>query len=42
MTQIIVRHYARPATHRRLWTGLTMTVVALAFVVEQASHWLAA
>ena len=42
MTQLVIRHYARPGTRRPLWTGLAMAVVAIAFGIEQAAHWLAA
>ena len=42
MTQIVVRHYARPAARKHLWTGIAMAVVALVFGIEQAMHWFAA
>jgi hypothetical protein len=42
MTQLVARHYARPAARRHLWIGLAMAVVALAFGIEQAAIWLAA
>lgn len=42
MTQLVIRHYARPGTRRPLWIGLAMAVVAVAFGVEQAAQWLAA
>lgn len=41
MSQIIIQHYARPASRRHLWIGMIMALVALAFGVEQAVHWLA-
>ncbi len=42
MTQLVIQHYARPAARRHLWLGLAMAVVAVAFGIEQAVHWLAA
>jgi ZIP family zinc transporter len=42
MSEIVIRHYARPARRRPLWVGIAMAVVALAFAVEQSAHWLAA
>lgn len=40
MSQIVTRHYAQPASRRRLWIGLLMAGVALAFGIEQADQWL--
>ncbi len=42
MTQLVIRHYARPGTRRPLWIGLAMAVVGIAFGIEQAAQWLAA
>lgn len=42
MTQIVARHYARPAARKHLWTGIAMAVVALAFGIDQAAQWFAA
>ena len=42
MSQLVIRHYAKPAAQSRLWAGLFMTVVAMVFGVEQAAQWLAA
>ena len=41
MTQFVIRHYARPAARPRLWAGIFMAVVAIAFGLEQAFRWLA-
>lgn len=42
MTQLVIQHYARPTARRHLWIGMAMAVVAVAFGIEQAIHWLAA
>ncbi len=42
MSQIVIQHYERPAARRHLWIGIVMAVVALAFGIAQAAHWLAA
>jgi ZIP family zinc transporter len=42
MTQLVIQHYARPAARRHLWVGMAMALVAIAFGIEQAVHWLAA
>ena len=42
MTQLVIRHYAKPAAQPRLWAGIFMAVVAIAFGIEQAAQWLAA
>ncbi|WP_310494671.1 ZIP family metal transporter [Dechloromonas sp.] len=42
MTQLVIQHYARPTARRHLWIGMAMAVVAIAFGIEQAVHWLAA
>jgi len=42
MTQIVARHYARPAARKHLWIGIAMAVVALAFGIDQAGQWFAA
>ena len=42
MTQLVIQHYARPTARRHLWIGMAMAVVAVAFGIEQAAHWLAA
>ncbi|UCV23474.1 ZIP family metal transporter [Ferribacterium limneticum] len=42
MTQLVIQHYARPTARRHLWIGMAMAVVAVAFGIEQAVHWLAA
>src|SRR5574343_1962800 len=42
MTQLVIRHYERPAARRHLWAGLLIAVVALAFGIEQGLIWFAA
>lgn len=42
MTDIVARHYARPAARRHLWIGVVMAVVGIAFGVAQAIAWFAA
>jgi len=42
MTQLVIRHYAKPAAQPKLWVGMAMAVVALAFSLEQSGQWLAA
>jgi len=42
MTQLVLKHYARPTARRHLWIGIAMAVVAVAFGIEQAADWLAA
>ncbi|MFH1657705.1 MAG: ZIP family metal transporter [Pseudomonadota bacterium] len=42
MTQLVIQHYTRPTAPRHLWIGMAMAVVAIAFGIEQAVHWLAA
>jgi ZIP family zinc transporter len=42
MTQLVIQHYARPTARRHLWIGMAMAVIAVAFGIEQAIHWLAA
>jgi len=42
MTQLVVRHYAKPAARRHLWLGLVMAVIAVVFGVGQAIDWFAA
>ena len=42
MSQIVVRHYARPAARQQLWIGLVMAAIALTFGLAQAAHWLSA
>lgn len=42
MTQLVIQHYTRPTARRHLWIGMAMAVVAIAFGIEQAVHWLAA
>lgn len=41
MSQIILHHYAGPATRSHLWIGMLMTFVAIVFGIEQGSAWLA-
>lgn len=41
MTQIVIRHYDRPARYAHLWTGLAMSLVAIVFALEQGIAWLA-
>ena len=41
MTQLVIRHYAKPAAQPRLWAGIFMAVVAIAFGIEQGAQWLA-
>ncbi len=42
MTQLVIRHYEKPAARRHLWVGIAMAIVALAFALEQSVQWLAA
>jgi len=42
MTQLVIRHYARPAVRPRLWAGLVIAAVAVVFGVAQSAQWLAA
>jgi ZIP family zinc transporter len=42
MSQLVIRHYEKPAARRHLWLGIVMAIVALAFGIEQAMHWFAA
>ena len=42
MTQVVIRHYARPAARPRLWAGLVIAAVALVFGAQQSASWLAA
>lgn len=42
MTQIVIRHYARPANHKHLWLGISMAIIAIGFGIDQAAQWLAA
>lgn len=42
MTQLVVRHYAKPAARRHLWLGIVMAVIAVVFGVGQAIDWFAA
>jgi zinc transporter, ZIP family len=42
MTQIVVRHYARPANHKHLWLGMVMAIIAIGFGIDQAAQWLTA
>ena len=42
MSQLVIRHYAKPAARRHLGLGVVMAIVALAFGIEQAMHWFAA
>ena len=42
MSQLVIRHYAKPAARRHLWLGVIMAAVALAFGIEQAALWFAA
>ena len=42
MTQLVIRHYARPTARRHLWIGLAMALIGLAFGLEQAGRWFAA
>ena len=42
MTQLIIRHYARPAVRPRLWAGLVIAAIAVVFGVAQSAQWLAA
>ncbi len=41
MTQLVIRHYEKPAARRHLWLGVVMAVVALGFAIDQAIHWFA-
>ena len=40
MTQLVIRHYATPDNRRKLWAGMILAAVALAFAAEQAALWL--
>lgn len=42
MTQLVVRHYEKPAARRHLWLGLAMAAVAVVFGIGQAIDWFAA
>ena len=42
MTQVVIRHYARPAAHPRLWAGIVIAAVAVVFGLDQSAQWLAA
>jgi ZIP family zinc transporter len=42
MSQLVIRHYAKPAARRHLWLGVVMAIVALAFGIEQSIAWFAA
>ncbi len=42
MTQLVVRHYARPAARLHLVAGIAMAIVALAFGMERIVDWFAA
>lgn len=42
MTQLVARHYAKPASRRHLWIGMAMALVAIVFGVDQAAQWFAA
>jgi ZIP family zinc transporter len=40
MTQLVIRHYATPDNRRKLWAGMILAAVALAFAADQAALWL--
>ncbi len=42
MTQIVLQHYAQPASRRHLWVGLLIASVALIFGLERTWQWFAA
>ena len=42
MTQLVIRHYARPAAHPRLWAGIVIAAVAVVFGLDQSAQWLVA
>ena len=42
MTQLVIRHYERPAARRHLWAGLSIAIVGIAFGISQSISWLAA
>lgn len=42
MTQLVVRHYARPTARPRLWAGIVIATIAIIFGLEQSAQWLAA
>lgn len=42
MTQLVIHHYARPATQAKLRAGIFMALVAIAFGIEQSVQWLLA
>jgi ZIP family zinc transporter len=39
MAQLVIRHYAKPAARPRLWLGVAMAAIALAFCIEQTMLW---
>lgn len=42
MTQLVIRHYARPARRPRLWAGIVIAAIAIVFGMDQSAQWLAA
>lgn len=42
MTQLVIRHYERPAARRHLWAGLLIAVVGISFGISQSIAWLSA
>jgi ZIP family zinc transporter len=42
MSEIVIRHYARPANRVQLGAGIVMAAIALLFALEQSALWLAA
>lgn len=42
MSQLVIHHYTRPATRNSLWIGIAMSIVGLAYGIEQSAQWLAA
>ena len=42
MTQLVIRHYEKPAARRNLWLGIVMAMVAVVFGIDQAVAWFAA
>ena len=42
MTQLVIRHYERPAARRHLWAGLLIAIVGISFGISQSIAWLSA
>lgn len=42
MTQLVIRHYERPAARRHLWAGMLIAIVGISFGISQSIAWLSA